>query len=148
MLDLGENGAKHKILLKSMVPWATNRINMVIRHSRTRGMSHNRKIHRRMFGTVWVATVPALLVLSSLLVAQNVPLEFPRTPSVRQCSISAGSIHGQTQRFESDGMQWIAPVGAFVIVPFTEGANWALTQQPLPAIQTKGFHFNRPPPTS
>jgi hypothetical protein len=33
--------------------------------------------------------VPALLVLSSLLVAKNVPLEFPRAPSARQYSISA-----------------------------------------------------------
>jgi hypothetical protein len=111
-------------------------------------MSLNRNIHRGMFSTVRVATIPALLVLSSFLVAQNVSLEFPRAPSAPQCSISEGSTHGQTQRFDSDGMQWIAPVGAFVIIPSAEGANWALTQQPLPAIQTKGFHFNRPPPTS
>jgi hypothetical protein len=130
-----------------MVSRATIRINLIIRHSRTGWMSRNRNIHRAMFGTVWVATIPAVLVLSSLLVAQNVSLEFPRAPSVRQCSISAGSTHSQTQRFDSDGMQWIAPVGAFVILPSAEGANWALAQQPLRAIQTKGFHFNRPPPT-
>jgi hypothetical protein len=148
MLDLGENGAKHRTLLKSMVPRATNRINMVIRHSRADWMLLNRNIQRGMFGRVWVATVPALLVLTSLLVAQNISLEFPRAPSPRQCSMNARSTLGQTQRFDSDGMQWIAPVGAFVMVPSEEGANWALTQQPLPAIQTKGFHFNRPPPTS
>jgi hypothetical protein len=109
-------------------------------------MSLDRHIRRGIFGTVWIATVAALTVLSLLLVAQNVPLEFP-SASVGQCSISAGSTHGQTQRFDSDGWQWIAPVDAFVILPSVGRANWNVTQQRLPAIQTKGFHFNRPPPT-
>jgi hypothetical protein len=100
-----------------------------------------------LFGVVWIATVPAVVILSSLLVAQNVPLEF-RSASVDQCSISAGSTHGQTQRFDSDGLQWTKPVGAFVILQSAGEVNRNLTQQPLLAIQTKGFHFNRPPPTN
>jgi hypothetical protein len=80
-------------------------------------------------------------------VAQNVPLEFP-SAAVRQCSISAGSTHAQTQRFDSDGLQWTTPVGAFVILESAGEVNWNLTQQPLLAIQAKGFHFNRPPPTN
>ena len=110
-------------------------------------MPLSRNTAKGMFGTRWIATVPAFVVLSSLLVAQNIPLEFP-SASVGQCRISAGSTHGQTQRFDSDGLQWTAPVGAIVIFPLTERLKWNFTQQPLAALQTKGFHFNRPPPTS
>jgi hypothetical protein len=109
-------------------------------------MPLNRNTGKGIFGTLWIATAPALVVLS-LLVAQNVPLEFP-SASVVQCSISARSTHGQTQRFDSDGLQWTASVGAFVIFPLTERLKCNFTQQLLAAIQTKGFHFNRPPPTS
>jgi hypothetical protein len=108
----------------------------------------DRNIGRGMLGTVWVTALTALLVLSSLLVAQNVSLEFSRAPSIGQCLISAGATHPPSQRFDTDGLQWIAPVGAFVILTSAEGANWALTQPHLIAIQAKGFHFNRPPPTN
>jgi len=101
-----------------------------------------------MFGTVWIATVPALLLLSALLVAQNVPLRFPAASSTRQCSIGAGSTQSQTQRFDLDGAQWIAPVVATAILRSAARANWTFTQKLLPAIQIKGFHFNRPPPTN
>jgi hypothetical protein len=120
--------------------------------SRTIGvdcMLLGRNIGRRMSGTVWIATVSALLVLSTLLVAQNVPLEFPQAASGRQCLMSAGSTHCQTQRFYSDGVQWTAPVEAFVILPSARSGSgsWKRTQQFFPAIQTKGFRFNRPPPS-
>jgi hypothetical protein len=107
-------------------------------------MPLSRKI---LFGAVWIATVPAVVILSSLLVAQNVPLEF-RSASVGQCSISAGSTHGQTQRFDSDGLQWTTPIGAFLILQSAGEVNWSFPQQLLPAVQTKGFHFNRPPPAN
>jgi hypothetical protein len=109
-------------------------------------MPFGRNIGRGVFATAWIATVPTLAVLLSLLVAQNVTLE-SHSASVGQCSIRGGSTHAQTQRFDSDGLHWTAPVGAFVILTSTGRANWKVTQQPLPAIQTKGFHFNRPPPT-
>jgi hypothetical protein len=110
-------------------------------------MPLSRNIGKRMSGTFWTATVPAFVVLSSLLVAQNVPLEFPSV-LVGQSSITAGSTHAQAQRFDSDGLQWTAPVGAFVILPAIGRVNRNFTQPLLPAIQTKGFHFNRPPPTN
>jgi hypothetical protein len=105
-------------------------------------------IRKRMLGTVWLATVPALVVLSSLLVAQNVPLQFPTAPSARQSSIDAGSAQCQTQRFEVDGAQWITPIVATAILPSTGRANCTFTQKQVPAIEIKGFHFNRPPPTT
>lgn len=110
-------------------------------------MPTDRNIRIGTFGTVWVTMIPVLLVLSSLVIAQNVSPEL-LGPVARQSSISAGSIHCQTKRFDSDAVQWIAPVGVFGFLPSGWGANWALTRQLLPAIQTKGFHFNRPPPTS
>gem|GEM_PF-2582785 len=111
-------------------------------------MSLNRNIRRGIFGKLTIGTIPVLLVLSSLLLAQGVALEFPRPLSARQCSIGAGSTHTQMQRFDTDGLQWSAPVAAFVILPSVEGVKCGLAQEPLPAIETKGFHFNRPPPTN
>lgn len=108
-------------------------------------MPPSRNLGKGTPGTVWIAAIPALFVLSSLLIAQNVPPEFP-SASARQCSISAVSTHCHTRRFESDGSQWTAPVRTSVILPSTERQNWTLIPQLLPAIQTKGLHFNRPPP--
>lgn len=98
-----------------------------------------------LFFTAWRATVPALVVLSSLLVAQNVPPEFP-SASTWQCSISALSTHCQARRFDSAGSAWTSPVRASAILLPRGRQNWKLIPQLLPAIQIKGFHFNRPPP--
>jgi hypothetical protein len=103
-------------------------------------------MRKGIFTTVWIAAVAVIVVLSSLLVGQNVALRFP-SASVQQCSINAGSTHVQNQRFDSDGLQWTAPVDAFVILRTVGRANWKFTQPALEAIRTKGFHFNRPPPT-
>jgi hypothetical protein len=111
-------------------------------------MPLRRNIAKGMFGTVSIATVPALVLLSSLLVAQNVPLKFPQAASVRQCSISAASAQCQTQRFDSDGAQWVAPVVAIAILPSAGRAKRTFTQTLHPAIQIKGFQFNRPPPAN
>jgi hypothetical protein len=111
-------------------------------------MPLGRNTGRVLFGTAWLPTVPAVVVLSSLLVAQNVPLKFPPAASVRQCSNSAASAQCQTQRFDSDGLRWIAPAAAFVALLSAGMVNWNSVQQLLPTIQTKGLHFNRPPPTN
>lgn len=110
-------------------------------------MPLSRNIGKGVLGTVWIATIPALVVLSSLLVAQNVPPEFPLA-SARQCSIGAVSTHCQTRRFDSDGSQWTAPVRASVNLPPTGRQESKVILQLLAAIQTKGFHFNRPPPAN
>ena len=138
--------APRKILLETMVRWqpiASGRSSAILG---TGGMSVNRNIRKGTFGTVWIATVPALLVLSALLVAQNAPLRFPAAPSTRHCSIGTGTVQCQTQRFDLDGAQWIAPVVAIAILPSAARANWTFIQELLLAIQIKGFHFNRPPP--
>jgi hypothetical protein len=148
MLNLGEIG-RHQAqnIVENDGLLGNQGVRVIIRHSRARSMSLNRNIRRGIFGKLTIGTIPALLLLSSLLLAQSVTLEFPRALSARQCSMGAGSTHTQIQRFDTDGLQWIAPIAAFVILPSLEGANCVLTQEPLPAIETKGFHFNRPPPT-
>ncbi len=119
---------------------------MLIRDTRARSMPLSRNTGKEMFGKVWIAAVPVVIVLSSLLVAQNVPVKFPPAASVRQCSIRAGTHQCRTQRFDSDGVQWTVPVDAPAILLSTGRANWTFAQKLLPAIQIKGFHFNRPPP--
>jgi hypothetical protein len=149
MFNLGEIG-RHQTqnIVENDGLLGNQGVKVLIRHSRAGSMSLNRNIGRGIFGKLTIGTIPALLVLSSLLLAQSVRLEFPRALSARQCSIGSASTHTQIQRFDTDGLQWIAPVAAFVILPSVDGANCVLTQEPLAAIETKGFHFNRPPPTN
>lgn len=111
-------------------------------------MPLSRNIEKGKFRTFSIATVPAILVLSSLLVAQNVPLKFTPAASVRQCVIGVASAQCQTQRFDSDGAQWIAPVVVIAILPSAVRPNRTFTQARHPAIQIEGFQFNRPPPTT
>lgn len=147
-LALANAQAPRQILLRMMVRGQPIQSTRSSANLEPGGMSVNRNIRKGMFVTVWTATVPALLVLSALLVAQNVPLRFPAASSTRQCSIGAGSAQCQTQRFDLDGAQWIAPVVASAILTSAARKNWTFTQEQLPAIQIKGFHFNRPPPTN
>jgi hypothetical protein len=127
---------------------ATNKINILILHYRAGQMLGSRNMGRESFGMVWVTTISALVVFS-LLVAQNIRVEFPQPSSVSQYSITAGPAHRQPQRFYPDGVQWTAPVGGFVILSTSGGsASQSFTQQLLPATQTKGFRFNRPPPVN
>src|SRR5579863_409831 len=90
----------------------------------------------------------ALVALFALLAIRTAPPDFPKPPSLDHSSVNTVSSHGQRPHFDSDGLQWSAPVGHFLqIPPSAESAHLAPTPQLWSAIQTKGFHYNRPPPT-
>lgn len=98
---------------------------------------------------IWIQAFLAFTALFALLVARNVPPEFPKLPSLHYSSVIAVSNHGQRPHFDSDGSQWSAPVSVFLpFPPAAESTHLGVTPQLLSALQTKGFHYNRPPPVS
>jgi|SRR5579872_981272 hypothetical protein len=100
--------------------------------------SKNRSISKRF--TVGIVAVLALLA------ARNVPPVFHHLNS-HSCSIRAVSSHDQRPHFDFNGLQWSAPVRAFLPLPAVATASEVATSSQLfSSIQTKGFHYNRPPP--
>jgi hypothetical protein len=112
-------------------------------------MSSNGHPRNRRREAIWTQAFLASAALFALLVFRTAPPDFPRPPSLHHSSVNAVSSHNQRPNFDSDGLQWSAPVGHFL--PFPPAADYShLT--PLPqlwsALQSKGFHYNRPPPAS
>jgi hypothetical protein len=88
------------------------------------------------------------VVLSGVLVARNIPPNFPPKPSAHS-AFNATSHHDQRPRFDHNGSQWSSPADAFLPTPpVAEPADLVLTSQLFSTLQTKGFHYNRPPPLS
>jgi len=86
-------------------------------------------------------------VLIAIFVARCAPAAFLGATS--EHSIAADSHHDQRPRFDSRVLGWSAPIAAFVLVPpNAEPLNLAVAQPVFFTLQTKGFHFNRPPPIS
>ena len=98
--------------------------------------------------TLWIRAVLASAALFALLAARNVPPDFPSALSV-DSTVTAASHHDHRPRFENSALRWSAPVATFLPVPpAAESAHSILTAQLSSTVQTKGFHFNRPPPIS
>jgi hypothetical protein len=90
--------------------------------------------------------VLACVALAAVLVARHIPPDFPAAPSIHS-AFSAKSHHDQRPRFDNNRLQWSAPADMFLPAPpVAESADLALSVEPLPRLQTKGFHYNRPPP--
>jgi len=97
-------------------------------------------------GAIWAAV--AFAALLSVLAARNVLPDFPETPGAHS-TISADSHHDQRPRFDHTGSQWSAPADWFLPTPpVAESTHLTPAPQLFSALQTKGFHYNRPPPIS
>ena len=91
----------------------------------------------------------AFAALFALLVIRTAPPDFPKSSSLQHSSIKTVSSHDQRLHFDSEGLQWSAPVGHFLpFPPAAESAHLPPASQLWSALQTKGFHYNRPPPAS
>jgi len=111
-------------------------------------MSLERHFRSGNHGTMWIRAVLACAALFALLAARNVPPDFPRAPCVHS-TVGTASHHDQRPRFDNSGLKWSAPAASFLPTPpVAESAHLAPTPQPFSTLQTKGFHFNRPPPIS
>ena len=97
---------------------------------------------------LWMRAALASVTLVTLLAARNVPPDFPQTPSVGS-RVSATLHHDQRPRFDNSGLKWSTPTGDFLPDPLVvESAHLAPAPQFFSTLQSKGFHFNRPPPIS
>src|SRR5450755_749522 len=91
----------------------------------------------------------AFAALFALLVIRTAPSDFPKPSSLHHSSINTVSSHDQRPNFDSEGLQWSAPVGHFLpFPPAAESAHLTPAPQRWSALQTKGFRYNRPPPAS
>jgi hypothetical protein len=103
---------------------------------------HFRSGRRR---ATWMRVVVASVALFSIFAARSTPSQFPDAPANH--SIGADSHHEQRPRFDRGAFSWSAPVAAFVLLPpSAEPPNLTPASQVTSTLQTKGFHFNRPPP--
>lgn len=85
-----------------------------------------------------------LVAASALLVARNSSPKFSR-PSVH--STAAGSHHEQRPRFDDNAPRGLQPGLTFILAPpLEEHASVASLTALVPAFQTAGAHYNRPPP--
>lgn len=106
------------------------------------------KGHSRSNRRAAIHALAAFAVLSAFLIARNVPPRFPKAPA-HYSSISAVSGHHQRPHFDSDGSQWIAPVRSFQPFPPTAIAtSLPSASQLFSTLETKGFHYDRPPPAA
>jgi hypothetical protein len=91
----------------------------------------------------------AFAALFALLAIRSAPPDFPKPTSIRHSLFSAVSSHSERPRFDASGLQWSAPVDHFLPFPPVAGsAHLAPFPQLWSALQSKGFHYNRPPPAS
>ena len=100
------------------------------------------------YRTVWIRAALASVALFAVLAARNVPPHFPSASRVHSAA-NVDSHHDQRPRFDNSGSKWSAPVDSFQPVPPTpESARLTPAPRLFSTLQTKGFHFNRPPPIS
>jgi hypothetical protein len=96
----------------------------------------------------WARIVLACAALAAVLVARHIPPTFPAESSIHS-AFSANSHHDQRPRFDDNGLRWCAPAEMFLPAPpLAASTDLASAAEPLPRLQTKGFHYNRPPPLS
>src|ERR1700683_4368988 len=100
-------------------------------------------------GAIWTQAFLAFAALFALLVIRSAPPDFPRPPSLHQSSFNSVTGHSERPRFDSSGLQWSAPVSRFLpFPPAAYSAHLTPVPQLWSALQSKGFHYNRPPPAS
>lgn len=109
-------------------------------------------------GNVRQIRIHAILAVAGLfavLVARNVPPDFPSLGTLQQSSvntlstISAVSSHDQRPRFDCNGLHWTVPTRQYL--PFPPTAKTSHLNSPseiFPAVSIKGDHYNRPPPVA
>lgn len=109
----------------------------------------------RSVRTIRIHAILAVAGLFALLVARNVPPDFPTLGSLQQPStsalstISAVSSHDQRPRFDCNGLHWSVAAGEFLPFPPTARTHHLTSASEIfPASSIKGDHYNRPPPVA
>ena len=111
-------------------------------------MSLNGRTRSRAHEAICIQALLAVAALLALLVIRIAPPHFT-SQGLHHSSINAISSHDQRPHFDSDGSQWSAPVRHYLpFPPAAESTHLIPTSELCFALQTKGFHYNRPPPAS
>ncbi len=141
-------GVTEDALKKSNMELDNQNRYIIIAISRVGCMSLDRHFPSGSFRTICIRAALASIALLAVLAARNVPPHFPSV-SCAHSAARADSHHDQRPRFENSGSKWRAPVDSFrPAPPATESAHLTPAPQLFSTLQTKGFHFNRPPPIS
>jgi hypothetical protein len=121
----------------------------IIYYHRMGLMSPKWRPRNRSREAIWTQAFLACAALFALLVIRTAPPDFPRPPSLHQSSVDSVSSHNERPRFDWGGSQWSAPVSHFLpFPPVAYSAHSTPVPQLWSVLQSKGFHYNRPPPTS
>jgi hypothetical protein len=111
-------------------------------------MSLQRHFRSGDHGLVLIRAVLVSIVLLGILAARNVPSQFLDATGAHY-TISADSHHDQRPRFDNNASHWSAPAANFALfLPTAKSADVKTTPKLFRTLQSKGFHFNRPPPIS
>ena len=109
-------------------------------------MSLERHIRSGSHGRIWIQAGLACVALFAVLAARNVPPDFFKSPCIHS-SISAASHHDQRPRFVHSSSEWGVPDNnSLRVPPADKSAHLTPAPQPFFTPQTKGLHYNRPPP--
>src|SRR5579871_5312151 len=110
-------------------------------------MSVERHFRSGSNGQCWIRAFLACAALFAVLAARNAPPVFPTAPSIRS-AVGAALHHDQRPRFDTN-LKWTVPAAKFSLAPvIAESSHLAPSPRLFSPLQTKGFHFNRPPPIS
>jgi len=95
---------------------------------------------------IWIRPLLASVVLIATLAARNVAPHFPQAPGLH-FTISADSHHDQRPRFVHSSSEWGVPdKNSLRVPPADKSAHLTPAPQPFFTPQTKGVHYDRPPP--
>jgi hypothetical protein len=103
--------------------------------------------HQRLSEARWLHAISVVVALFALLTPRNFPPNFANA-SESQLSIHAGP-HHDNARFNCDPVDTILHSGAAMPVLSPDGVSHTVAiSHGIVDLQTKGFHYNRPPPLS
>jgi hypothetical protein len=110
----------------------------------------NRDLRRRHFGAMSLDGGLALIALLALLATASATPESHRASAVQQSlTIAATSSQINASRFDSDGLQWNAPVNVCLsYLPRAEFVHSSLVAYVPSGLEIEGFCYNRPPPAA
>jgi len=106
---------------------------------------HSRSGNR---GSVLIRALLVSVVLLGVLAARDVPPQFLDVIGTH-ATISADSHHDQRPRFDNNASRWSAPAADFALfLPTAKSAEIRTAPKLFRTLESKGFHFNRPPPVA
>jgi hypothetical protein len=109
-------------------------------------MALHRHFRNESAAQTWARAAVSLAVLLGVFAAREVPSQFPGACLHR--TVGADSHHDQRPRFVHPASEPRVLAGSVLVSPPAREAQRPASVARLLPTQTKGLHFNRPPPIS